>query len=227
MFKSLAVLGLAAGMLVNGAMAQPAAAHQAESNFLVDGNPLAVGNVGVAVNVVKSTNGVTDYTQCSSTLDGTACPVMKYCDGCVADSVTYTVTDPTAAAGDTYTVKMCYAAASRVNKKWRKFKDDFGKDKSCTFKVKELSSTDLGVQQSYSMPAKLGNGFTYIIAVKKSAATGKNTEYGDMGAGYFKAETIDTVDDGLIAGVAVMSVFSVLLFIGFFTWEFLFKKKKN
>uniref|UniRef100_A0A7S0MVD7 High-affinity nitrate transporter n=1 Tax=Pyramimonas obovata TaxID=1411642 RepID=A0A7S0MVD7_9CHLO len=150
------------------------------------------------------------------------------------------------------TVKACFSALSTKDRKWRKKKDEIGKDKQCFKKLKEdetwpQDAHDASQVLSYTWEVADNTGkATYFFRVFGYDAQGNTIGYGDSdvlleepfthgnmtigtaegthGIGYWKVKGFDGLTSGVVTGVVILSILSWVLLISYFVYEHYIQK---
>lgn len=133
-------------------------------------------------------------------------------------------------APSTVKLKACFAPPSTVNKKWRKIKDNFGKDNSCKGGVSsdKFDYTPGAASQTMTFGSKTPTGFFAIRAfVQCSEQSGDNfchvvnwVNKGDeAGAVFFPTEVMDSRPNNLFVAVFICAFIGPVLLLAFLIYE--------
>jgi len=167
-----------------------------------------------------------------------------------ADGVTSQKVDAELAKVTKVQVKACFSKHSTKDRKWRKTKDEIGKDKQCFKKLIEEvhypapGSTTAQVESYTWTIADTIPKATYFFRVFAYDAEGNTIGYGDSneldeepfthenllvgpdssGIGYWKVKGYDGLTSGVVTGVVILSITSWVLLISYFVYEHYIQK---
>merc|ERR1712100_415851 len=140
-----------------------------------------------------------------------------------ADGVTSQAVDAELAKVTKVQVKACFSKHSTKDRKWRKTKDEIGKDKQCFKKLIEEvhypapGSTTAQVDEYTWTIADTIPKATYFFRVFAYDAEGN-------GIGYWKVKGYDGLTSGVVTGVVILSITSWVLLISYFVYEHYIQK---
>jgi len=111
-------------------------------------------------------------------------------------------------------LKLCFAKESTADRPWRKFKADVGKNKQCVPKaidtVKWVDGSKVWTCKSAVPRCK---AYIRVFAMDKD---GKHTHFSDTDI--FQINGYDGLEPGITIGGVIMSIVSLAILIGYFTY---------
>merc|ERR1711998_572299 len=110
--------------------------------------------------------------------------------------------------------KLCFSDKSKVDRPWRKFKDNVKKNKQCV--KKDIDTVDWSVGSvTWKVKSPVPEA-TYHFRIFGMTAEGDYAMvYGDS-VGYVKVAGYDGLEPGIVAGATVLSIIAWVILLGYF-----------
>lgn len=116
-------------------------------------------------------------------------------------------------------LKLCFAKESTADRPWRKFKADVGKNKQCVKKeIDTVPWTDGSKVWTCKSAVPRCKAYIRVFAMKD----GKHTHFSDTDI--FQINGYDGLEPGITIGGVIMSIVSLVILIGYFTYTVMKKQ---
>jgi len=204
---------------------------------LKDGD-LTVKNATFGLTAVIKSNGVAINGACVESEDSgcygkVTCNGIQLCDKLSSEGITVVSAgkdeglnitwDTGAIEGDMPVdakLKLCFAKESTADRPWRKFKADVGKNKQCVPKAIDTVKWAKGYKVwTCKSAVPRCKAYIRVFAMDKD---GKHTHFSDTDI--FQINGYDGLEPGITIGGVIMSIVSLSILIGYFTYSVMKKQ---